>query len=171
MVHGCDHRECLDYGAHLVVSIDAHGLSRCFGVVHALLTRGVKSRPNTDGIEPLGCTDVFISGCYVHNGDDCLTVKGGHSPGRHCQSTLFSTILDCHPLGSCAVFLLSLLSLSAKMTVPPRTKGGCEDVLITDSYFASGHGASIGSVTDIGVRNVTFRSAATHLCCRYFKVR
>eukprot|EP01046_Picozoa_sp_COSAG06_P025448 COSAG06_NODE_2138_length_7498_cov_24.950554_9_plen_113_part_00 len=64
--------------------------------------------PNTDGIEPLGCRNVRVSGCYVHNGDDCLTVKGG-----------------------------------------------CEDVLIVDSYFASGHGASVGSVTDIGVKNVS----------------
>ena len=44
-----------------------------------------------------------MSDCFVHNGDDCLTVKGG-----------------------------------------------CEDVLIADSYFASGHGASVGSVTDVG---------------------
>ena len=48
---------------------------------------------------------------YVHNGDDCLTVKGG-----------------------------------------------CEDVLIVDSYFASGHGASVGYVTDIGVKNVSQRA-------------
>ena len=54
----------------------------------------------------MGCKDVAVSDCFVHNGDDCLTVKGG-----------------------------------------------CEDVLIADSYFASGHGASVGSVTDVGAEN------------------
>eukprot|EP01048_Picozoa_sp_COSAG05_P028906 COSAG05_NODE_9222_length_638_cov_1.025974_1_plen_206_part_01 len=60
--------------------------------------------PNTDGIEPMSSTSVLVDGVFVHNGDDCITVKGG-----------------------------------------------CIDITIRDSYLMAGHGASIGSVTDLGV--------------------
>jgi hypothetical protein len=39
------------------------------------------------------------------------------SPGRHCHSTLSSTVIDWHSVGIYTVVLLSLLSFSAKMYV------------------------------------------------------
>jgi len=37
-------------------------------------------------------------------------------------------------------------------------KGGCENVLVADAFFRFGHGATIGSILNFGVRNVTFRN-------------
>ena len=42
------------------------------------------------------------------------------SPGRHCHSTLSSTIIDCHSLGMHMIILLPLLSFSVKMIALPR---------------------------------------------------
>lgn len=33
--------------------------------------------PNTDGINPDSCKNVFISNCYLDVGDDCITLKSG----------------------------------------------------------------------------------------------
>lgn len=33
--------------------------------------------PNTDGIDPNGCTHVRISDCYIDVGDDCIAIKSG----------------------------------------------------------------------------------------------
>ena len=46
-----------------------------------------------------------------------ITLRGDTSPGRHCHSTLSLAVIDCSSLGIYTVILLSLLSLSAKMTV------------------------------------------------------
>lgn len=83
----------------------------CSGVVvHNISVVAPTWSPNTDGIEPMNSTDVRVTSCFVHNGDDCMTVKGG-----------------------------------------------CRNVLAADNYFMAGHGATIGSVTDLDVDNVTFR--------------
>jgi len=45
--------------------------------------------------------------------------EGGqvHSPGRRCHSALSLTVIGGHSLGIYTVILLSLLAVSAKMTV------------------------------------------------------
>jgi len=37
--------------------------------------------PNTDGIDPDGCTRVRISDCYIQSGDDCIVLKITRRPG------------------------------------------------------------------------------------------
>ena len=49
-------------------------------------------------------------------------IGGATSPGRHCHSTPSSTGIDCHSVGIHTVLLWSLLSCSAKVTVPPRAR-------------------------------------------------
>jgi hypothetical protein len=44
--------------------------------------------------------------------------------GDTCHSTLSRVVIDCRCLGVCTVVLLSLLSLSANMTMPPWAAGG-----------------------------------------------
>ena len=105
--------------------------------------------PNTDGFEPLGCSDVAVTGCFVSNGDDCVTIKVGCEAMASASSYFYSLthtltpplLVSTHP---------STCSLLAGI------KGGCDGVVVADSYFAFGHGATIGSVTDHGVRNVRF---------------
>jgi len=52
--------------------------------------------PNTDGVEPMWSTDVEITDMYIHNGDDCITVKSGsrnvHVERVRCQSSHGITI-------------------------------------------------------------------------------
>jgi myosin-7 len=49
-------------------------------------------------------------------------MAGECSPGRHCHSTLSLSVIGCHSLGIYTVILLSLLSLSAKMTASPLAR-------------------------------------------------
>lgn len=35
--------------------------------------------PNTDGVEPMWSTNVYIHDCIIDNGDDCVTIKSGSS--------------------------------------------------------------------------------------------
>lgn len=53
-------------------------------------TRG----PNTDGIDPDGCTRVRISDCYIQSGDDCIVLKITNRPGgsRVCRDV---TVTNC----------------------------------------------------------------------------
>lgn len=54
--------------------------------------------PNTDGINPDGCSHVRIQNCQVDVGDDCITLKSGteKTPGRRpCENI---SISNCHML-------------------------------------------------------------------------
>lgn len=50
--------------------------------------------PNTDGIDPDGCTRVRISGCYIQSGDDSIVLKITNRPGgnRYCRDV---TVTNC----------------------------------------------------------------------------
>jgi len=52
--------------------------------------------PNTDGINPDGCSRVRISDCYVQTGDDCIVLKCTRRPGggaaRACRDV---TVTNC----------------------------------------------------------------------------
>ncbi len=52
--------------------------------------------PNTDGINPDGCSRVRISDCYVQTGDDCIVLKCTRRPGgsgvRACRDV---TVANC----------------------------------------------------------------------------
>lgn len=66
---------------------------------------------NTDGIDPSSATDVTITHCYIHDGDDDVAIKAGASgPSSH--------------------------------------------ITVDDDHFYTGHGMSIGSNTNGGVRHV-----------------
>ncbi len=66
---------------------------------------------NTDGIDPLSASDVTITRCWIHAGDDDVAIKAGNG-------------------------------------------GPAEHISVTDNHFYTGHGISIGSETNGGVRAI-----------------
>ena len=87
-----------------------------------------------------------------------MYTSGSTSPGRHCHSTLSLTAIHCHSLAICTVIVLSLLSVSAQITVPP---------------VARQHGAAQGlhgeprrrdQPAAVDVRSIPFRPGRSLLC-------
>jgi polygalacturonase len=76
-----------------------------------------KNSPNTDGIDPSYCRNVFITNCKVDVGDDCIAIKSGRING-------------------------------ALLATPSQ------DIVISNCTFLHGHGVSVGSETDNGVKNL-----------------
>ncbi len=69
---------------------------------------------NTDGIDPSSATDVTITHCFIHAGDDDVAIKAGSAgPSSH--------------------------------------------ITVADNHFYTGHGMSIGSNTNGGVRDIRVR--------------
>lgn len=46
-------------------------------LIDGITIRNPGDSPNTDGINPDGCTNVRIANCYISVGDDCITLKSG----------------------------------------------------------------------------------------------
>ncbi len=51
--------------------------------------------PNTDGIDPTGCRNVFISDCFINTGDDAICLKSYNPYGMTVQDTKNVTITNC----------------------------------------------------------------------------
>ena len=57
--------------------------------------------PNTDGIDPDCCRDVYISDCYIDAGDDCIALKSSANllgDGRACENV---TVTNCTMRTTC----------------------------------------------------------------------
>eukprot|EP01052_Picozoa_sp_SAG31_P023187 SAG31_NODE_1894_length_6965_cov_26.137198_6_plen_377_part_00 len=86
------------------------------------------STPNTDGIEPMHSSDVYISGCWIKNGDG------------QCHWPL---MLPSPPLlVVLALKFLPVLLITDCITV----KSGSSNVLVEDLYCEHGDGLTIGSI-------------------------
>jgi polygalacturonase len=73
-------------------NVDIHGIS---------ITNPADS-PNTDGINPDGCSNVRISGCLIDVGDDCIAIKAGteQTPEkRPCENIMISNCNMLHGHG------------------------------------------------------------------------
>jgi hypothetical protein len=51
--------------------------------------------PNTDGIDPTGCRNVFISDSLIDTGDDCICLKSENPYGGEVQISKNITITNC----------------------------------------------------------------------------
>lgn len=47
---------------------------------------------NTDGIDPISCTNVFISNCYIETGDDAICLKT-ESADKNCENIVVSNCI------------------------------------------------------------------------------
>ncbi len=87
--------------------------------------------PNTDGIDPANSKHVHIFNCTIGTGDDNIALKSGR------------------------VFASGEVLLGTPAGGIITEEGICEDIFISGCTFLSGHGLSIGSEIDCGVRNLT----------------
>jgi hypothetical protein len=77
---------------------------------------------NTDGIDPTGCHNVFISDCLIDTGDDAICLKSENPYGGDVRVSKNITITNCVLSGCCNAFKFGT-----------ATHGGFENVVITNS--------------------------------------
>lgn len=91
--------------------------------------RGVTIRnpvigPNTDGIDPTGCHNLFISDCLIDTGDDCICLKSENPYGGPVRVSKNVTITNC---------VLTCCCNGLKFGT--ATRGGFENVTFTNSVI------------------------------------
>ncbi len=106
--------------------------------VRGLTIRNPKDSPNTDGIDPNGCTRVRIARCVIDVGDDCVAIKSGteDTPNpRPCQDVEISECFMRNGHGG--------------VVIGSEMSGGVRDVRVHDCHFEG---------TDRGIRLKTRRN-------------
>src|SRR5260370_4116666 len=106
-----------------------------------------KNARNTDGIDPGSSTNVTITHCFIHTGDDNVAIKAG----GHCSHM---TIARNH------------FSTSHRMSIGSETNGGADTIRVTDlSIDGADNGIRIksnsgkgGKVTDAVSDDVCIRA-------------
>ncbi|HWC99078.1 MAG TPA: glycoside hydrolase family 28 protein [Candidatus Sulfopaludibacter sp.] len=93
-----------------------------------VVIRGIKIRnpvigPNTDGIDPTCCRNVFISDCDIATGDDCICLKSEGPYGR-MGLTRNITITNC-----------VLTSCCNGLKFGTATRGGFENISFSNSVI------------------------------------
>jgi polygalacturonase len=80
--------------------------------------------PNTDGIDPTGCQNVFISDCLIDTGDDAICLKSENPYGSEVRVSKNITITNC-----------VLTSCCNGLKFGTATRGGFENVTFTNSVI------------------------------------
>lgn len=80
--------------------------------------------PNTDGIDPTGCQNLFISDCLIDTGDDAICLKSENPYGGEPRVTKNVTITNC---------VLTCCCNGLKFGT--ATRGGFENVTFTNSVI------------------------------------
>ncbi len=80
--------------------------------------------PNTDGIDPTGCQNVFISDCYIDTGDDAICLKSENPYGGDVRVSKNITINNC---------VLTCCCNGLKFGT--ATRGGFENITFTNSVI------------------------------------
>ena len=108
--------------------------------------------PNTDGIDPATCHNVYITNCYIDTGDDCVAVKSGNNdisdPNAGCSRIYISHCTFMHGHG---------------VSIGSETNGGVDSMYVDSCTFNStDNGLRIksyrgkgGNVRDIYYTNIT----------------
>ena len=91
--------------------------------------RGISIRnpvigPNTDGIDPTGCRNVFISDCLIDTGDDAICLKSENPYGGDVRVSRNVTITNC---------VLTCCCNGLKFGT--ATRGGFENVTFSNSVI------------------------------------
>ncbi len=117
--------------------------------------RNPEDSPNTDGINPESCQDVFIQGCHIDVGDDCITIKAGTErdslPPMACERIVISDCILSHGHGG--------------VVIGSEMSGGVRDVVISNCILnGTDRGIRLksrrergGIVEDIRVNNLIMR--------------
>jgi hypothetical protein len=93
-------------------------------VIRGIVIKNPVIGPNTDGIDPTGCQNVFISDCLIDTGDDCICLKSENPYGPSVRVTKNVTITNC---------VLTCCCNGLKFGT--ATRGGFENVTFTNSII------------------------------------
>jgi hypothetical protein len=112
--------------------------------------------PNTDGINPDGCSNVMISDCYLQCGDDCIVIKiTERSSTRVCRDIVVTNCV--------------LISTETALKIGTETHGVFKNVTFSNcTIHDSGGGVGVimrdgGLIDGMTVSNITVSSdKATH---------
>ena len=80
--------------------------------------------PNTDGIDPTCCQNVFISDCLIDTGDDAICLKSENPYGEELRASKNITIVNCVLSGCCNGFKIGT-----------ATHGGFENIVFSNSII------------------------------------
>lgn len=107
--------------------------------IHNITIKNPPDSPNTDGINPDGCSNVHISDCTIDVGDDCVTFKSG------TQDDLY---IKQHPCENITITNCTMIHGHGGVVIGSEMSGGVKNVVISNCIF---HG------TDRGIRIKTRR--------------
>lgn len=93
-------------------------------IIRGITIRNPVIGPNTDGIDPTGCRNVFISDCLIDTGDDAICLKSENPYGDSVRVTKNVTITNC---------VLTCCCNGLKFGT--ATRGGFENVTFTNSVI------------------------------------
>jgi hypothetical protein len=80
--------------------------------------------PNTDGIDPTCCHNVFISDCLIDTGDDAICLKSENPYGEELRVSKNITVVNCVLSGCCNGFKIGT-----------ATHGGFENIVFSNSVI------------------------------------
>ena len=80
--------------------------------------------PNTDGIDPTGCHNLFISNCDIATGDDTICLKSENPYGKEVRVSRNITITNCVLTSCCNGFKMGT-----------ATRGGFENITFSNSVI------------------------------------
>jgi hypothetical protein len=93
-------------------------------VIRGITIKNPVIGPNTDGIDPTGCQNVFISDCYIDTGDDAICLKSENPYGGPVRVSKNITITNC---------VLTCCCNGLKFGT--ATRGGFENITFTNSVI------------------------------------
>lgn len=93
-------------------------------VIRGITIKNPVIGPNTDGIDPTGCQNLFISDCFIDTGDDAICLKSENPYGGPVRVTKNVTITNC---------VLTCCCNGLKFGT--ATRGGFENVTFTNSVI------------------------------------
>ncbi|MDR2384579.1 MAG: glycoside hydrolase family 28 protein [Tannerella sp.] len=108
-------------------------------LVHGVSIHNPADAPNTDGINPSSCSNVRISDCFIHVGDDCITIKSG----RDAEARRYNDPCENITITNCV-----MLSGHGGIVIGSEMSGSVKKVTISNCIF---HG------TDAGIRVKSMR--------------
>ena len=92
--------------------------------IRGIVIKNPVTGPNTDGIDPTGCQNVFIADCLVDTGDDAICLKSENPYGDSVRVSKNITITNC---------VLSCCCNGLKFGT--ATRGGFENITFTNSVI------------------------------------
>ncbi|KNC74132.1 hypothetical protein SARC_13311 [Sphaeroforma arctica JP610] len=123
-------------GPIFVDGLVLHGIkliNSAFWTVHPLFCNDVSitdvdinapsDSPNTDGIDPDSCTNVYIARCKISVGDDCIAIKSGRdAAARRIGKPTQNVLVEDMAFGQCH-----------GLTIGSEMSGGVQNVTIRNS--------------------------------------